>query len=74
MRLRRTSAVQVSCCGHAPGGVEQEVWGFLLVHWAIRDLMHAAALDAEMDADGVSFTRAFRLARRTVTEQAAFSP
>ena len=57
-----------------PGGVEQEVWGFLLVHWAIRELMHTAALDAEIDPDRVSFTRALRLARRTVTEQAAFSP
>ncbi len=58
----------------SPDGVEQEVWGFLLVHWAIRDLMHTAALDAEIDPDRVSFTRALRLARRTVTEQAAFSP
>jgi hypothetical protein len=57
-----------------PGGVEQEVWGFLLVHWAIRELMHTAALDADIDPDRVSFTRALRLARRTVTEQAAFSP
>jgi len=57
-----------------PGGVEQEVWGFLLVHWAIRELMHTAALDAEIDPDRVSFTRALRLARRTVTEQAAFPP
>jgi hypothetical protein len=57
-----------------PDGVEQEVWGFLLVHWAIRDLMHTAALDAEIDPDRVSFTRALRLTRRTVTEQAAFSP
>jgi hypothetical protein len=57
-----------------PDGVEQEVWGFLLVHWAIRELMHAAALDADVDPDRVSFTRALRLARRTVTEQAAFSP
>lgn len=58
----------------SPDGVEQEVWGFLLVHWAIRELMHTAALDAEIDPDRVSFTRALRLARRTVTEQAAFSP
>jgi hypothetical protein len=57
-----------------PDGVEQEVWGFLLVHWAIRDLMHTAALDAGIDPDRVSFTRALRLTRRTVTEQAAFSP
>jgi Insertion element 4 transposase N-terminal/Transposase DDE domain len=57
-----------------PEGVEQEVWGFLLVHWAIRELMHTAALDADIDPDRVSFVRTLRLARRTVTEQAAFSP
>jgi Insertion element 4 transposase N-terminal/Transposase DDE domain len=57
-----------------PDGVEQEVWGFLLVHWAIRELMHAAALDGDVDPDRVSFMRTLRLVRRTVTEQAAFSP
>jgi hypothetical protein len=57
-----------------PAGVEQEVWGFLLVHWAIRELMHTAALDADIDVDRISFTRALRLTRRTVTDQAAFSP
>ena len=57
-----------------PDGVEQEVWGFLLVHWAIRDLMHTAALDGDVDPDRVSFIRTLRLARRSVTEQAAFSP
>ncbi len=58
----------------SPDGVEQEVWGFLLVHWAIRELMHTAALDGDVDPDRVSFIRSLRLARRTVTEQAAFSP
>lgn len=58
----------------SPDGVEQEIWGFLLVHWAIRDLMHTAALDGDVDPDRVSFIRTLRLARRTVTEQAAFSP
>ena len=58
----------------SPDGVEQEAWGFLLVHWAIRELMHAAALDAGTDPDRVSFTRALNLTRRTVTDQAAFSP
>ena len=57
-----------------PDGVEQEVWGFLLVHWAIRDLMHDAALDAGIDPDRVSFLRTLRMARRSVTGQAAFSP
>ena len=58
----------------SPDGVQQEVWGFLLVHWAIRELMHTAALDGDVDPDRVSFVRTLRLARRTVTEQAAFSP
>jgi hypothetical protein len=57
-----------------PGGVQQEVYGFLLVHYAIRALMHQAALDAGLDPDRVSFTRALRLVRRQVTAQAALSP
>jgi hypothetical protein len=57
-----------------PGGVEQEVWGFLLVHYAIRTLMHRAAREAGIDPDRVSFTRTLRLARRQVTAQAALSP
>ncbi len=59
---------------HTPGGVQQEVYGFLLVHYAIRTLMHQAALDAGTDPDRISFTRTLRLARRQVTAQAAFSP
>ena len=57
-----------------PDGVEQEVYGFLLVHYAIRTLMHQAALDAGIDPDRISFTRSLRVARRQVTAQAAFSP
>jgi hypothetical protein len=59
---------------HTPGGVQQEVWGFLLVHYAIRILMHQAALDAGTDPDRISFTRTLRLVRRQVTAQAALSP
>jgi hypothetical protein len=57
-----------------PGGVEQEVYGFLLVHYAIRTLMHQAALEASIDPDRVSFTRTLRLVRRQVPAQAALSP
>lgn len=59
---------------HTPDGVQQEVYGFLLVHYAIRALMHQAALDAAIDPDQVSFTRTLRLARRQVPAQAALSP
>jgi hypothetical protein len=57
-----------------PTGVEQEIYGFLLVHYAIRSLMHHAATGADIDPDRVSFTRTLRLVRRQVTAQAAFSP
>ncbi|MGR8010964.1 IS4 family transposase [Streptomyces hypolithicus] len=58
----------------SPDGVEQEVWGHLLVHHAIRQLMHTAAEGIDTDTDRLSFTRTLRLARRQVTAQAAFSP
>jgi Insertion element 4 transposase N-terminal/Transposase DDE domain len=56
-----------------PDGVRQEVWAHLLVHHAIRRLMHQAALQAEVDPDRLSFTRSLHIARRQVTSQAAFS-
>ncbi len=57
-----------------PGGVEQEVYGFLLVHYAIRTLMHQAAADAGLDPDRLSFTRTLRLVRRQIPAQAGLSP
>jgi Insertion element 4 transposase N-terminal/Transposase DDE domain len=57
-----------------PGGVEQEVYGFLLVHYAIRTLMHQAAAGAGLDPDRLSFTRTLRLVRRQVPAQAGLSP
>jgi Transposase DDE domain len=57
-----------------PDGAEQELYGFLLVHHAIRHLMHQAAREADHDPDRISFTRSLRVVRRQVTDQAAFSP
>ncbi|WP_406053526.1 IS4 family transposase [Streptomyces sp. NBC_01077] len=57
-----------------PDGVEQEVYGFLLVHHALRDVMHHAASEAGLDPDRISFTRTLNAARRHVTDQAALSP
>jgi hypothetical protein len=57
-----------------PAGVEQEIFAFLLVHHALRDLMHQAARRAGEDPDRISFTRTLRVARRHVYDQAAFSP
>ena len=44
-----------------PVGVLQEVYGLLLAHYAIRFLMHEAALCAGVDPDRLSFTHALRL-------------
>lgn len=41
-----------------PEGVRQELWGVLVVHYAIRVLMHQSALEAELDPDRLSFTPA----------------
>jgi len=57
-----------------PEGVKQEVYAHLLVHYAIRALMHQAALDASLDPDRLSFTRSLRIVRRQLIAQAAFPP
>jgi hypothetical protein len=57
-----------------PEGVEQEVYAHLLVHYAIRALMHQAALDARTDPDRLSFVRSLRIVRRQLISQAVFSP
>jgi hypothetical protein len=57
-----------------PDGVQQEVYGFLLVHYAIRELMWQAAQHADEDPDRISFIRTLNLVRRQVSAQAAFSP
>ncbi|WP_329472584.1 transposase [Streptomyces sp. NBC_01723] len=57
-----------------PDGIEQEIYGFLLVHRALRDVMHQAACEAGLDPDRISFTHALNAARRHVTAQAALSP
>ena len=50
------------------------MWGFLLAHYAIRELMCRAADQAARDPDRVSFIRAVRIARRQIGDPAAFPP
>jgi hypothetical protein len=57
-----------------PDGVRQEAYGYLCVHYAIRWLMHAVALEAGHDPDRLSFTRTLRAARRTTGSHPGFSP
>ena len=58
----------------SPDLVLQELYGLLITHYAIRQLMTEAADQAELDPDRLSFTRALNIVRRQVTAQAAFSP
>jgi hypothetical protein len=57
-----------------PDGVAQEIYGYLCVHYAIRWLMHAVALEAGADPDRLSFTRTMRAARRAAGSHPGFSP
>jgi hypothetical protein len=57
-----------------PDRVQQEIWGILCLHHAIRDLIHTSAREAGIDPDRVSFTRTLRATRRHVSDQAGLSP
>jgi hypothetical protein len=48
-----------------PQGVEQELYGLLLAHFAIRTLMYAAALQAGWDPDEVSFVHTINVLQRS---------
>src|SRR5690606_28438796 len=60
-----------------PELVQQEMYGLLLAHFAVRDLMHQAALGATpqaRDPDSLSFVHAVRVIRRTLPRVAALPP
>jgi len=57
-----------------PDLVLQELHGLLLAHFAIRGLMHEAALEHGRDPDELSFTHAVRVIRRTLPTFSALSP
>jgi hypothetical protein len=57
-----------------PELVQQEFYGLLLAHFAVRDLMHQAALGADIDPDRVSFVHAVRVVRRKLPRFVPFSP
>lgn len=51
-----------------PVGVIQELYALLIAHYAIRFLMHEAALAAEVDPDRLSFTNALRVIQDAIPE------
>jgi hypothetical protein len=57
-----------------PELVKQEVYGILLAHFALRGLMHQAALRGGRDPDRVSFTHTVNVVRRTLPRFAGHFP
>jgi hypothetical protein len=57
-----------------PELVRQEFYGLLMTHFAVRGLMHEAALDADLDPDRLSFLHAVRVVRRKLTVWNAIPP
>ena len=53
---------------------EQELYGLLLVHLALRRLIHDASRHAGCDPDTLSFTHTVRIVRRHLPFHAAFPP
>jgi hypothetical protein len=57
-----------------PIGVIQEAYGLLIAHYAVRAVMHDAAVQAGLDPDRLSFTNAVRIICDAVPEFQITSP
>jgi hypothetical protein len=57
-----------------PELVRQEFYGLMMAHFAVRGLMHEAALKADIDPDEISFVHAVRVVRRKLTSSHAIPP
>ena len=57
-----------------PDLVIQEFYGLLLAHYAIRGVMHEAALEAKLPPDELSFVHSVRVVRRKLKSFSGFSP
>lgn len=57
-----------------PELVKQEFYGLMMAHYAIRGLMHEAALKADLDPDQLSYLHAVRVIRRKLSKFVAIPP
>lgn len=57
-----------------PELVRQELYGLLLAHFAVRCLMHEAALKGDRDPDDLSFLHAVRVIERKIPHYPAIPP
>jgi hypothetical protein len=65
---------QIVLRSKTPELVKQEFYGLLLAHYAIRGLMHEAALKADEDPDRLSFLHAVRVVQRQMARCGATPP
>jgi hypothetical protein len=65
---------QIVLRSKTPELVKQEFYGLLMAHFAIRGLMHEAALRADEDPDRLSFVHSVRVVQRRLPRFAAIPP
>jgi Insertion element 4 transposase N-terminal/Transposase DDE domain len=57
-----------------PDLVRQEFYGLMMLHYAVRGVMHEAAIKADIDPDRLSFLHAVRVIRRKSISAGAIPP
>jgi len=57
-----------------PDLVRQEFYGLMMTHFAVRGLMHEAAIKGDTDPDELSFIHAVRVIRRKLPYFVAIPP
>jgi hypothetical protein len=65
---------QIVLRSKTPELVKQEFYGLLMAHFAVRGLMHEAAVRAEEDPDQLSFLHSVRVVQRRMARFAAIPP
>jgi hypothetical protein len=65
---------QIVLRSKTPELVRQEFYGLLMAHFAIRGLMHEAALRADEDPDRISFLHSTRVVQRRMARFVAIPP
>lgn len=65
---------QIVLRSKTPELVQQEFFGLLMAHFAIRGLMHEAALKADADPDRLSFVHSVHVVQRRMARYGAIPP
>src|SRR5437588_9909538 len=65
---------QIVLRSKTPDLVRQEFFGLLMAHFAVRGLMHEAALKADEDPDRLSFLHSVHVVQRRMARYAAIPP